>query len=136
MVRSQTGGTPGMHPRLRRLKQPKPVWPQFVHDRNTRYEQHHKLQYTGQEALWLVLVYEDEHDCADRADERMNKSQRKNQSHQKACARHAGAKIKGHSPWRRVREAQRGAFDAILKLAILCRHSLNNLIRAWFFVGK
>ena len=37
-------GTPGMHPHLRRLKQPKPVWLQFVHDRDTRYEQHQKLQ--------------------------------------------------------------------------------------------
>ena len=66
-------GTPGMHPHLRRLKQPKPVWLQFVHDRDTRYEQHQKLQYTGHGALWLVLVYEDEHDCANGADsERIN----------------------------------------------------------------
>ena len=37
-------GTPGMHPRLLRLKQPKPVWLQFVHDRRTAPE----TSYTSQ----------------------------------------------------------------------------------------
>ena len=31
-------------------------------------EQHQKLQYMSKRALWLVLVYEEEHDCADGAD--------------------------------------------------------------------
>ena len=101
-------GTPGMHPRLRRLKQPKPVWPQFVHDRNTRYEQHQKLQYTGQGALWLVLVYEDEHDCANGADsERINHIGKINHTRKHVRVTLA-LSFSGHSPWRRVREAHAG----------------------------
>ena len=75
-----------MHPRLRRLKQPKPVWLQFVHDRDTRYEQHQKLQYTGHGALWLVLVYEDEHDCADGADSERTITSEKSIKNQNMCA--------------------------------------------------
>ena len=98
----------GTHPRLRRLKQPKPVWPQFVHDRNTRYEQHQKLQYTGQEALWLVLVYEDEHDCADGADsERISHIGKINHTRKHVRVTLA-LSFSGHSPWRRVREAHAG----------------------------
>jgi hypothetical protein len=71
-----------MHPRLRRLKQPKPVWLQFVHDRRTAPE----TSVYDKRALWLVLVYEEEHDCADGADSERTITSEKSIKNQNMCA--------------------------------------------------
>jgi hypothetical protein len=74
-------------------------------------ERHQKLQYMSKRALWLVLVYEEEHDCADGADSERTITSEKSI---KTCAPPTmnsvtlALRFSGHSPWRRVREARAG----------------------------
>ena len=75
-------------------------------------EQHQKLQYISKRALWLVLVYEEEHDCADGADsERIITSEKSIKKHVRRRTMNSvtlALSFSGHSPWRRVREAHAG----------------------------